>query len=211
MEGADARGERWGLLLAGGDGTRLRSLTRMLTGDDRPKQFCRVMGGETLLEQTLRRALLAVPRGQVMAVVTEQHERFYKTLLRAIGIPHVVSQPQNRGTALGILYPLLRLAELASDATVAIFPSDHHFSDDRLFAGHVDSAFRAAEADPTRVFLLGIIPTLTRRSTAGSSQALASTRPVAAGLTVSVSSGKSRMPRSPRPCGSAAVCGTASS
>jgi mannose-1-phosphate guanylyltransferase len=159
MEGADARGERWGLLLAGGDGTRLRSLTRMLTGDDRPKQFCRVMGGETLLEQTLRRALLAVPRGQVMAVVTEQHERFYKTLLPAIGIPHVVSQPQNRGTAPGILYPLLRLAELAPDATVAIFPSDHHFSDDRLFARHVDSAFRAAEADPTpRVFLLGIIP-----------------------------------------------------
>lgn len=150
--------ERWALLLAGGDGTRLRSMTRALTGDDHPKQFCRVIGGETLLEQTWSRALLAVPRTQVMAVVTERHERFYKTLLPAIGIPYVVSQPQNRGTAPGILYPLLRLAELAPDAAVAIFPSDHHFSDDRRFAAHVDGAFRAAAEDPSRVFLLGIIP-----------------------------------------------------
>jgi len=93
-----------------------------------------------------------------MAVVMERHERFYKTLLSSIGIPQVVSQPQNRGTAPGILYPLLRLAELAPDAAVAIYPSDHHFSDDRRFAAHVDGAFRAAEADPSHVFLLGIIP-----------------------------------------------------
>jgi len=116
------------------------------------------MGGETLLEQTWRRALLSVPRAQVLAVVTERHERFYRTLIPAIGIPHVVSQPQNRGTAPGILYPLLRLSELSPDAAVAVFPSDHHFSDDRRFAAHVDGAFRAAEADPSRVFLLGIIP-----------------------------------------------------
>ena len=149
---------RWALLLAGGDGTRLRSVTRQLAGDDRPKQFCRVMGGETLLEQTLRRALLVVPRTQVMAVVTERHERFYKTLLPVIGIQQVVSQPQNRGTAPGILYPLLRLAAVAPDASVAIFPSDHHVSDDGRFAAHVESAFLATEADPGRVVLLGIIP-----------------------------------------------------
>jgi mannose-1-phosphate guanylyltransferase len=78
MDGEDARGQGWGLLLAGGDGTRLRFLTRMLTGDDRPKQFCRVMGGETLLGQTWRRVRLAVPRAHIMAVVTERHERFYR-------------------------------------------------------------------------------------------------------------------------------------
>jgi len=150
--------ERWALLLAGGDGSRLRSLTRELAGDDRPKQFCRVMGGETLLEQTWRRALLSVPRTNVMAVVTNRHERFHRALLPAIGIPQVVSQPDNRGTAPGILYPLLRLVEMAPDASVAIFPSDHHFSDDRRFAAHVDGAFGSADADPARVFLLGIIP-----------------------------------------------------
>jgi hypothetical protein len=30
----------WAVILAGGDGTRLSSFTRLITGDDRPKQFC---------------------------------------------------------------------------------------------------------------------------------------------------------------------------
>jgi mannose-1-phosphate guanylyltransferase len=43
---------RWGLILARGDGTRLRPLTRRIAGDERPKQFCPVLSTETLLEQT---------------------------------------------------------------------------------------------------------------------------------------------------------------
>ncbi len=35
------------IILAGGDGTRLRSLTREIAGDDRPKQF------QTLLSRRL--------------------------------------------------------------------------------------------------------------------------------------------------------------
>jgi hypothetical protein len=31
---------RWAVILASGDGTRLRSFTRSITGDERPKQFC---------------------------------------------------------------------------------------------------------------------------------------------------------------------------
>jgi len=33
------RTERWAIILAGGDGTRLQSMTRTITGDNRPKQF----------------------------------------------------------------------------------------------------------------------------------------------------------------------------
>jgi len=38
-----------GIILAGGAGTRLSALTRTLSGDERPKQFCRFIGEETLL------------------------------------------------------------------------------------------------------------------------------------------------------------------
>lgn len=54
----------WAIILAGDDGTRLRSLTRTIAGDERPKQFCSILGEETLLEQTRRRAALTVPPAQ---------------------------------------------------------------------------------------------------------------------------------------------------
>jgi mannose-1-phosphate guanylyltransferase len=44
-----AGSDRWAMILAGGDGMRLRSLTRQIAGDERPKQFCPVIGGRTLL------------------------------------------------------------------------------------------------------------------------------------------------------------------
>jgi mannose-1-phosphate guanylyltransferase len=43
-----------GIILAGGEGVRLRAYVRALVGDERPKQFCAIVGRETLLEQTRR-------------------------------------------------------------------------------------------------------------------------------------------------------------
>ena len=55
---------RWGVILAGGDGKRLLPLTRSITGDDRPKQFCALTGRETLLDQTRRRVSRMIPEHQ---------------------------------------------------------------------------------------------------------------------------------------------------
>src|ERR1700742_3815999 len=44
----------WAVLLAGGDGVRLRGLTAKIVGDHRPKQFCPITGADTLLSQTRR-------------------------------------------------------------------------------------------------------------------------------------------------------------
>jgi hypothetical protein len=46
--------ERWGVVLAGGAGVRLRPLTQVICGDERPKRFCSLFEGKTLLAQTLR-------------------------------------------------------------------------------------------------------------------------------------------------------------
>ena len=91
-------GKPWALILAGGDGVRLRPLTRQIAGDDRPKQFCALLGRDTLWEQTRRRAQLSVAPSRVVSVVTESHERYYPPLLAGERTARVVVQPENRGT-----------------------------------------------------------------------------------------------------------------
>lgn len=149
----------WAVILAGGDGTRLQSMTRAITGDDRPKQFVPVIGGTTLLDQTRRRIALSIKRERTLIVVTRKHRRFYKPLAEEISPGLLVEQPHNKGTAPAIVYALLRIAAKSPQAIVAMFPSDHFFADDEEFMSHVDAAVTAVRAQPEAVTLLGITPT----------------------------------------------------
>ena len=68
----------WGVILAGGEGSRLRSLTQLISGDDRPKQFCRLWGTSTLLSRTRRRIEKYFPTRRTIFVLARSHERFYR-------------------------------------------------------------------------------------------------------------------------------------
>jgi mannose-1-phosphate guanylyltransferase len=150
--------ERWGLILAGGEGLRLRSLTRIIAGDERPKQFCAVLGRESLLEKTRRRSALAIPPARTLVVLTQAHERYYAPLVAGMPRHCAVVQPDNRGTAAAILYGALRIAATEPLGAVAVLPSDHYVSDDSVFMGYIAAAFAAVRARPELVVLLGITP-----------------------------------------------------
>ena len=51
----------WAIVLAGGEGVRLRPLVRQLCGDERPKQFAKIVGSKSLLGHTLDRVGLKLP------------------------------------------------------------------------------------------------------------------------------------------------------
>ncbi len=149
----------WAVILAGGDGVRLRSMTRSIAGDDRPKQFCALVGPDALLTETRRRAALAAPAHRTLVVVNRAHERFYTPLLADLRPRAVAAQPDNRGTAPAILYALFVLAARQAGAdTVAFLPSDHFVSDDAAFMGQVEQAFDGGARRPDLVTLLGIAP-----------------------------------------------------
>ena len=141
-----ARSNYCAVILAGGNGERLRPLTRQLVGDDRPRQYCPVVGAETLLDQTRRRAATLVAPGRTVIVVTREHEPYYAPELAELPDCNVVEQAFGRGTA------------PAPGGAVAILPSDHYVDDDARFMARVECAMEAVTARPDTIVLLGVEP-----------------------------------------------------
>lgn len=118
--------ETWPIVLAAGEGSRLRSLVRLLHEQTVPKQFATLVGSRSLLQSTIERVSLVAPPERMMVVVSRSREELARRQLAEWDAIEIVSQPENRGTALGILLPLARLRRRNPDASVAIFPSDHY-------------------------------------------------------------------------------------
>ena len=156
---SNRQGRRWGVILAGGDGTRLQKLTRVICGDDRPKQFCPLVGNDTLLEQTRKRAERSIPREQILFLLTRSHRAFY---LQEPGIrpSQRIVQPANKGTAPPMLYSLLSIEQNDKEAIVAILPCDHHYSDEQTFTAALESAYDIAAQHTGSV----TIPAVSRQS-----------------------------------------------
>jgi mannose-1-phosphate guanylyltransferase len=157
--GAPGRGALWAIVLAGGEGVRLRALSQRICGDERPKQYVPVFGGRSLLDQTLDRTGRLVPRSRTVVVTLRSHSRYLSGQFAGGGFPHVLAQPDDRGTAAGILFPAQWVAWRDPAATVAIFPSDHFVLDEAAFMDHVRRVAAWVGDHPDRLVLLGAQPT----------------------------------------------------
>src|SRR5215467_704762 len=70
----------WGVVLAGGEGVRLRALARRICGDDRPKQYVPLLERRTLLRQTLDRVALGIPSARTAVVTLRSHYGYFAQL-----------------------------------------------------------------------------------------------------------------------------------
>lgn len=148
----------WALVLAAGEGSRLKTLT---TGDDGipvPKQYCSLDGGPSLLENALRRAERVTRDDRVCTIVATQHRRWWTKSLECYTPDHIVVQPKNCGTAIGIMLPLLRILRQDPQAHIVLLPSDHHVRDERALMNAVLAAEERLQRVPGKAVILGITP-----------------------------------------------------
>lgn len=149
---------RCGIVLAAGDGERLRPFIRRLRGDNLPKQYVNFVGTRSMLEHTFRRAEMLIPSERLFTVVSRSHLGHPEVRRQLSSRPggNVVVQPENKETGPGLLLPLMHLYKRYPNSTVAVFPSDHFIAEESLFMAHVDLAFRVVERYPSYLVLLGM-------------------------------------------------------
>jgi mannose-1-phosphate guanylyltransferase len=150
----------WALVLAGGDGSRLRALTTQPCGTAVPKQFCSLHGGHSLLEDALARAAGIVDPARICAIVAEQHRQWWSDMHVLDRLPpgNVIVQPRNRGTAIGVLYSLLHIMAKDPRAQVLLLPADHYVRDEPVLHGALTEALARVARRPDRPVLLGLVP-----------------------------------------------------
>ncbi len=149
-------GANWAIVLAAGEGSRLRLLTTDARGVATPKQFCSLRGGASLLEETLARAERHVPRQRVVVVVAAEHEHHWRDQLAHLPAENIVVQPKNCGTATGLLLPLLSIMARDAEPNVIVMPSDHHVSDEAILAQSVGVGLTTVSRGEAGVLLLGM-------------------------------------------------------
>jgi mannose-1-phosphate guanylyltransferase len=153
-----ARRSIWVVVLAGGDGQRLRPLTTNARGTSTPMQYCSLNGGRSLLQSSLRRALAVTSREHIVTVVAEAHRAWWEHEFLAQSRSPVVVEPCNRGTGLGVLLPLLVIAKSDPEAGIVFIPSDHYVEHEEVLAEYLREAIAPAVMDSDKLTLLGMSP-----------------------------------------------------
>jgi len=148
----------WAVVLAAGEGSRLRSLTTQKNGYSVPKQFCSLRGGPTLLDDAMERAAKIVARPRICPIVAQQHHSWWQPLIRRLPAGNIIVQPANRGTGIGILYATMYVLARDPHAHLVLFPADHFVEEEALLENALRAALDSVQRNPRSPVLLGLEP-----------------------------------------------------
>lgn len=143
----------WAVIMAGGKGTRFWPESRA----SYPKQFLRLLGGATLLEQTVNRLGRTIPRSRIIVVTQQDKTALVRKLLR-LPPSQVIGEPVGRNTAPCVALGAALAQKRDPDAVLAILAADHRIGKPAEFRRALASAGQVAERTGAPV-TFGIRPT----------------------------------------------------
>ncbi len=144
----------YAVIMAGGKGTRFWPLSREMF----PKQYLKLVGDNTLIQETMLRVKEAVAPERIYVITTEAQKSIVDWQVgEVLGTANSVLEPRGRNTAPAIAYMAFKLHKLDPDAVLLVLPSDHHISDRASFNACVKKAAQAAADGGIVTF--GIVPT----------------------------------------------------
>ena len=145
----------YGLILAGGSGSRLWPLSRELY----PKQLLNIENSESLLQATFSRLKECMPAENIISITGVKHSPNVRFQLSSIvDMPVVLSEPIAKNTAPAIILASKYLSDTTkSDPIILVVPSDHMIKNTEAFTQTVKEGEKLAEQGYIVTF--GIKPT----------------------------------------------------
>ncbi|WP_112205052.1 mannose-1-phosphate guanylyltransferase/mannose-6-phosphate isomerase [Kluyvera cryocrescens] len=141
------------VIMAGGTGSRLWPMSRELY----PKQFLRLYGKQSMLQETVLR-LDDVDAGEPVVICNEEHRFLVAEQLRQIKkLSHnIILEPVGRNTAPAIALAALNAIQNGDDPVLLVLAADHIINNKNAFHKAVSSALEFALSGQLVTF--GIVP-----------------------------------------------------
>lgn len=146
---------QYGVIMAGGAGTRLWPLSR----NEKPKQLLQVVRGKSLLQLSYERLRAILPANQIYVCTGEQHRAAVLANLPELPPDNLLGEPTGRDTANAVGFPAAVLLKRDPDAIMAITTADHVIEPQEKFQASLKTAFAVAEQQPKSLVTFGIVPT----------------------------------------------------
>jgi mannose-1-phosphate guanylyltransferase/mannose-6-phosphate isomerase len=134
----------YGVILAGGSGTRFWPLSR----ERFPKQLLRIIGEGTLLQQTFERLMQYISAKQMTVVTNNVQAESIKLQLNEWKddlVDNIILEPEGRNTAPAIALTALQLMHRDPEAVMVVVPADHVVKAAKKFIRAVQFATKLAE------------------------------------------------------------------
>jgi mannose-1-phosphate guanylyltransferase len=146
---------RYGLIMAGGAGTRLWPMSRA----DEPKQLIPFIGGRSLLQVAADRLEGLVDPAQRLICTGERFREPIRRAIPAFGDEQIFGEPEGRDTLAAVGFPAAVLAQSDPDAVIAVFTADHLIEPQDIFRQRIETGFQIAEQNLQTLVTFGIQPT----------------------------------------------------
>lgn len=143
----------YGLILAGGKGSRLYPLSRVAE----PKQFLKLINDKSFLANTVERISPIIEKENIYVVTNTDYREKVKNELKNINEQNIFVEPANKETATCIGLSAIKLLKQDANAVMVVLPSDHYIQGEK---DYVDTLSQAIELANKRrcIVTLGIEP-----------------------------------------------------
>jgi mannose-1-phosphate guanylyltransferase len=140
------------LIMAGGGGTRFWPRSRQRC----PKQFLRLTGDRTLLQQAVDRTEASVPPERTWVITSTSQEQLVAEQLPAIPRQRIIAEPMGRDTAACVGLGAALIAAADPEAVMVAAPSDHVIEPQQEYRRAIQAAVHLAEEHPRALITFGI-------------------------------------------------------